>query len=165
VAEQLAEYKVDKSSWERGPWDDEPDRVDFVHAGFACMALRGPMGNWCGYVGVPKEHPAYGKGYDDVDVRVHGGLTYAARCCGHICHVPQPGMPDDVFWFGFDCGHAFDVSPGLEARMRGIHMPLMRYPMEVYRDLPYVRSEIESLAEQLAAVQSPAPPQEPDAAA
>jgi hypothetical protein len=148
--ETIAEFKVDKSGWGEGPWQNEPDRVDFVHCGLACMGLRGPMGNWCGYVGVPKEHPAYGKAYDDVDVNVHGGLTYAAPCRGHICHVPEPGMPDDVFWFGFDCGHFMDVSPAMEARLRELRAPLPHGPMEVYRDLSYVRSEIEGLAKQLA---------------
>ena len=31
---------------------------------------------WNGYVGLPDEHPCSGKGYDDIDVNVHGGLTY-----------------------------------------------------------------------------------------
>lgn len=33
---------------------------------------------------------------------VHGGLTYSDRCHDDICHVPAPGEPDDVWWFGFD---------------------------------------------------------------
>ncbi len=33
---QAKEYKVDKSQWPDGPWKNEPDRVDFVHAGYAC---------------------------------------------------------------------------------------------------------------------------------
>ena len=38
----------DKTRWADGPWMNEPDRVDFVHAGFACFALRNYMGVWCG---------------------------------------------------------------------------------------------------------------------
>ena len=42
------------AAWGQGPWDDEPDRVDFEHAGFPCLLLRNPrLGQWCGYVAVP----------------------------------------------------------------------------------------------------------------
>lgn len=153
-----ADYKVDKSTWARGPWDTEPDRVDWVHAGLACLALRHPRyGNWCGYAAVPREHPAYGKKAGDVHADAHWGLNYAAPCDGLICHTPQPGMPDDVWWFGFDAGHAFDLCPGFEARERSMGIPLLLprspgFPCEVYRTLDYMRQEIEGLAEQLAAM-------------
>lgn len=154
------DYKVDKSSWGDGPWQSEPDRVDFVFAGLACLALRGSphLGHWCGYVGVPREHPLYGVPYDQTPgLEVHGGLTYSDRCSGDICHVPAPGMPDDVWWFGFDCGHAGDLSPGMEKFRRDVIEPALgRYDMrEVYRELPYVRAEIEHLAAQLAAMMLP----------
>ena len=150
---------IDKSAWGAGPWQDEPDRVEFVHAGFACLANRrgDELGHWCGYVGVPREHPAYGKSYNDVDVEVHGGLTYAAKCEGEICHVPAPGMPDDVWWLGFDCAHAGDLGPGLRATLRSLDVPENPFFRDVYRDLPYVRREIEQLAEQLAAMRPARP--------
>jgi hypothetical protein len=34
------------------------------------------LGTLCGYMGVPPVHPWYGKHCDDLDVEVHGGLTY-----------------------------------------------------------------------------------------
>lgn len=118
-------YKWEKSAWGPGPWDDEPDRVEWrepTMPGLVCLVARGPMGNWCGYVAVPPGHPAHGADYNDVEVSVHGGLTYAERCqagpAAFVCHVPAPGEPDDVWWLGFDCGHAFDYSPAMEARMR-----------------------------------------------
>jgi len=39
--------------------------------------MRVGWGN--GYVHIPKTHPLYGKGYDEIDVDVHGGLTYAEK--------------------------------------------------------------------------------------
>jgi hypothetical protein len=118
---------------------------------------RNRMGVWCGYAAVPPGHPYHGKRYDEVDVEVHGGLTYAAACAGEICHKPAAGEPHDVWWFGFDCGHAWDLAPGYskvvdEVRnMAGLE-PRPRFPDEVYRDAAYVRSEVEQLAEQLAEV-------------
>ena len=140
-------YRVDKTGWRKGPWMTEPDRVDFRHAGFPCLILRQrDVGFLCGYVGVPPGHVAHGKDYGDVDVNVHGELSYSAACDGErICHVPEPGEPDDVHWLGFDCMHTFDMAP---VRPDGWYFVADRQ----YRDVAYVRREVESLAEQLAAM-------------
>lgn len=164
----VPELAVDRSIWGAGPWQDEPDRVEFEHAGLPCLALRNHHGIWCGYAAVPPGHPLHGKPYDEIDVDVHGGLTYANVCAGHICHVPKPGEPDNVWWFGFDCGHGGDFSPGMHASLQ-LHgfregnydhataVAAATWLVEVYRDLPYVRAEIERLAGQLAELTSPAP--------
>lgn len=152
---------VDKSTWPRGPWDDEPDRLEWrtpAAPGFACLIVRGRVGALCGYVGVPPGHPAHGQDRDGAvlhDVFVHGGLTFAGPCQteGHaderICHVPEPGESDDVWWLGFDCAHAGDISPGLGIGRAGI------FPGDVYRDVAYVRAEVVGLALQLATMGVP----------
>jgi hypothetical protein len=137
---ELPEY--DPTKWIRGEWDNEPNRVDFIHAGFSCFILRAPIGHLCGYVGVPNTHSCYNKHYNDIDVDVHGGLTYGEKCQGVICHIPEPGMPDDVKWFGFDCAHSGDLSPS-------IHMRFM-HSYTTYRNIGFVTREVKSLAEQLA---------------
>lgn len=60
-----------------------------------------PAGWGNGYIGVPPEHPWFGKDYDDIDCSVHGGLTYGAD------HAPKQ-EPDGYWWFGFDTGHCED---------------------------------------------------------
>jgi hypothetical protein len=172
------EYKVDKSTWGAGEWQNEPDRVDFGHAGFACLALRHPEhGHFCGYVAVPREHPRYGRPHDELgDLEFHHGINYAAPCDegGLVCHVPAPGMPSDVWWIGGDFGHWQDVCPGRDARLRevigqgraaglaDVVAPFARlleddFPRSTYRNLAYVRREIESLAEQLRAMRPARP--------
>jgi hypothetical protein len=157
---------IDKSAWGDGPWQTEPDRVEWEHAGLPCLALRSEMGgNWCGYAAVLPGHPLHGTFDDDLDVHVHGGLTYANRCDGErICHVPKPGEPDDVWWFGFDCGHAWDIMPAMDARTRAygqrpIHELFPEGPGELlrtmYRTLDYVQAETNRLAEQLAVWKEP----------
>lgn len=153
--DQILHPTIDKSTWGPGPWQDEPDRVDFTHAGLTCLALRGHHGVWCGYVAVPPGHPLHGTVYQDIDVQVHGGLTYSQTGARPIGHVPAPGDPDAVWWIGFDCGHDVrDRLPGMEACLRAAQIPpLPPLPPgceDVYRDLPYVRGEIRSLADQLA---------------
>jgi len=131
-------HTVDRSKWPAGPWDMEPeDRVDFVHDGFACLMLRNAVGAWCGYVGVPPGHKWHGVDYEDIPViTVHGGLTYSFECSGSICHVPEPGMPDDVWWLGFDTAHSGDRTPLFS--LDGI-----------YRTKEYVENEIRHLVRQV----------------
>jgi hypothetical protein len=139
----------DRSQWGAGPWDNEPEnRIEFEHAGLPCILHRGCGGAWCGYVGLSTSHPAHGKDYDDVNVEVHGGLTYGEACQGHICHVPKPGEPEDLHWFGFDCNHAWDIAPGM-ARHFSMSPEMMDM---VYRDVNYAKAETMRLAEQLAAM-------------
>lgn len=151
MTESLHREPIDKSTWGDGPWQTEPDRVEWDHAGLPCLALRNHWGNWCGYAAVPPGHPLHGQDYDSVDVDVHGSLTYADRCDGPICHVPKPGEPDDVWWFGFDCGHCFDVMPAMDARALARHEAPLHFPNASYKTLDYVQAETNRLAEQLAA--------------
>jgi len=162
--DQIETPAIDKSTWGDGPWQQEPDRLDFVHAGYACLVTRHPRhGHLCGYVGVDETHPLFGDPYQETpeEIDVHGGLTYSARCSGQVCHVPAPGMPEDVWWFGFDAAHGGDLSPGIAAREREYAPPLPSIPgfCERYRSLEYMRCETESLAEQLRALASQ--PQQP----
>jgi len=157
----------DKSTWGKGPWHGEPDRVEWRHAGLPCLAIRNHHGAWCGYAAVPPRHPLHGKDYDTPDVRVHGGVTYASLCADGICHVAKPGEPEDVWWFGFDCMHSGDFAPAMHARTRRLGGPFRdeAYDHEaavaalasetvrrdVYRTLDYVLAETNQLAEWLAA--------------
>ena len=157
---------VDKSEWGPGPWNDEPDKVQWIdeETDLDCLLHRGPGGHWCGYVGVGPDHPWHGIGYSqcvepetcgeewhyectpDGRLSAHGGITFAAPCADTedesrgVCHIAGPGRPDPVWWFGFDCAHAGDKSPRWGS---GIGY-------ERYRDRSYVENEVRSLAKQLA---------------
>lgn len=130
-----------------GPWKTERHRVEFEHAGLRCILARNQMLAWCGYVGVPAGHPAYGMDYDDVDVSVHGGLTYAEACRAPVCHIAEN---DELWWLGFDCAHAGDLVPTMIELNEKIRRNFPRAPEDEYRDEAYVTAEVKSLAEQLA---------------
>ena len=174
---------VDRSGWGRGPWDDEPmDKTNWIDPAtdMDCMTVRNSGGAWCGYVGIPNDHPLYGASYNnkviiegdaaelsvsdkgiipafiaameydkdnpdrtnlDAVIACHGGLNYADKCGGHICHVPEEGRPDDVWWFGFDCSHAGDFSPD--------HVKYKGYANGTYKTLDYVKRQCTALAAQL----------------
>ena len=80
------------------------------------------LGFLCGYVEIDEDNKLYGKYYDEINLNVHGGLTYGRYHVSHKC------------LYGFDCGHSYDFSFINE---NGI-----------YRDMNYVASECEKLAEQ-----------------
>jgi len=153
--------------WGEGPWNDEPDHDVWVDpvTDLDCMINRGPSGSWCGYVGVGPDHPWHGKHYDEVDVGVHGGLTYSAACeeGGEICHVPWPNREHDIWWFGFDCIHWGDIAPKMEADLRELRQRVPQvehaffegedtFMRRTYKDMAYVIGEVLSLAQQLKAV-------------
>lgn len=55
-----------------------------------------------GYVGVPVGHVWHNVGYDDINVSVHGGLTYAENI------NPVTQEEDGLWWVGFDVCHSGD---------------------------------------------------------
>lgn len=139
---------LDRSSWPKGEWSDEPDKMQWQDetTGLPCLIVRNRMGALCGYVGVAEGHPAFDVHYDEVNVDVHGGLTFADFCQPNdgdegICHVPDEGEPERVYWLGFDCAHCWDVTPAWPDG----------FGEGSYKNIPYVQNECRQLAAQLAA--------------
>jgi hypothetical protein len=137
---------IDKSTWPfHGPWDNEPDKIQWLdkETRFPCLIVRNPhLGALYGYVGVDKNHPAFGRDYNDIDVSVHGGLIYSTFCqeTEHgICHLVEEGEDDNTYWLGFDCAHFGDYSPSLT----------MFDSIGEYRTIDYVKNEVANLAKQL----------------
>ena len=163
-----------------GPWDDEPDKIQWIDlvTDLDCLIVRNRMGGLCGYVGVAPDHPLHGKHYSDClredctdefcyghspesELVVHGGLTFSNRCADGdpvegICHIPEPGRPHDVWWFGFDCGHHMDMQPQdlILAAVRNFQYPFTDPRTDpfrtTYRDVEYVKGQCVLLAAQLA---------------
>lgn len=149
------EHEREKLEWGSGPWQNEPNRVEWQHLGVTCIAHRGFGGSWCGYASVLPNHPFHGKGYSEIydKISVHGGLTYSSACQGHICHTPAEEQPDNLWWFGFDCDHAGDLMPALRSRLvklgQDFNSPL--FHEDHYWTLEEVQEETNYLAEQLLA--------------
>jgi hypothetical protein len=145
--------RVDRTGWDEGPWSSEPDRIEWRYGGFPCLIVRNGIGALCGYVGVPLGSKLGNGSYDDVDVQVHGGLTFGGACRpgSPICHTPQPGE-SEVYWYGFDCCHAYDYSPSNSKYVRGRSDGLFAQGDDVYRDVAFVTEEVQRLADQLGAI-------------
>lgn len=217
---ELKYSHIDKSAWGVGPWQSEPDKLQWqTAAGLLGLIVRNNGGALCGYVGISATHPYFGINYsgctltpkcDELycshlpELDVHGGLTFSDFCHaptpaawekwrsnirsriaaavqfpkgdmaeeirtkGHlldnyeawcryiesaaICHSPEDGEPDHVWWFGFDCAHSGDFCPKYAHIYESLHPESSIFADGHYRDLVYVRREVESLAEQLVKV-------------
>ena len=113
--------------------DKEGDFDEWIDedTGYLCRIRRTrPYACWCGYVRVPEGHNSYGQSYDDVDVNVHGGLTFGIK------DFADGEIIKGFWWFGFDCGHTGDLMPYL-------------WTDGVYRTKEYVKNECKELARQL----------------
>jgi hypothetical protein len=168
---------IDKSTWGDGPWQTEPDELEWTdeRTGLKCHIKRHPhMGMLCGYVSVPPGHVLYGWGYGDhikvrpeflqgtinevsiisvfasglsengtmridIALKAHGGISWSGE--------PPWDSNDGLWWFGFDCGHAFDLCPGMAARERALGLSPDRH--DTYRDIEYVKQNCADLAFQL----------------
>lgn len=126
------------------PWETEPNNAEWEdkRTGYKCRIVRHDhFGHLCGYVGIPKNHPLYGKHYSDdevADIHTHGGLTYA-----------QEG--EELWWFGFDCSHSGDLSPRMLMHILDRELLNLRnfHRDEVYRTWDYVENEVRELVRQL----------------
>jgi hypothetical protein len=137
---------------EHRPWETEPDKLDWVHepTRYKCKIRRHHYSlHLNGYVGIPYGHVWYGQNYNDTTLPepgVHGGVTFTGRM------LETKGRA--VWWVGFDCGHASDMSPGVVMQLLNtkyedtatLHL-FDKYTE--YRDIDYVRNQCNTLAENL----------------
>lgn len=99
------------------------------HNGMECVIAQGF--DLCGYVKVPPNHAASGKHYDNVDVDVHGGLTFCQRAM------------DGGWWLGFDTSHGGDRLVFPRPNGHTLIIPGTVWTRET------VKAEVERLADQL----------------
>lgn len=191
TADHKHTYRVDRTGWASGPWDGEPDLVCWVTVGYPAALIRHKnRGHFCGYVGVPREHP-WVINAPEAESECHGGITWRStertRVRGDNFPVwlppslacdeeralqaailsdlredtPRGAYADwlrehgrdseadllvgsrDLFWFGFDAGHGWDTSPGLDV-LFPFHL---HSDYATYRDVAYMREQTEILAD------------------
>lgn len=129
------------------PWITEPYQIVWTdeETNLPCVMIRQSMGFWCGYVGVPKDHPLFLTEYEEIecDIDVHGGLTFSDYLSNEVVlttweNYHQSDHYLDAWFFGFDCSHIDDL------------VPLSPFPRGgVYRDAEYVQKQCKLLARQL----------------
>lgn len=148
--------------------------------GYTCVVVSTDMGHRCGYVGVPKSHPLYGKEYgdpmpeitqkdlDDEPIGKRGIVPIFLFACGSRDTVSldlyfdihggltyskgndYPIDQPETWWFGFDCAHSGDAPDDDIFRRLGGENSKHYQRVGAIRSEAYVVAECESLARQLA---------------
>lgn len=103
----------------------EPDQCEWEYKNMHCCTLRhNRLGHWRGYVLIPQiMHEQI-----DIDyIEMHGGHSFNRNHNGDL-------------WIGFDCGHSWDIVPGIGSR----------YDHDArYRGFAYVTKQVHSIVDQI----------------
>ena len=131
----------------------ESSFLDFTYKGYACRIIRNlVMFHLMGYVALERGHAFYGVSDYDINISVHGGMTYASlgrpnavvkdTMTNKLCYieVPYRNEPKDAWWIGFDCAHAGDTIPA---------MPGISDKMDTYKNIEFVKKELCEMVDQL----------------
>ncbi len=148
---------VDRSDWQsvgdKYPWVMEPDELCFVSHDYLCAITRTRLGNLCGYVSIPVDHIYYGKHHNAIfpHVDIHGGLSYSGFNEFREIFYPEP--PNLLWWFGYDCAHAYDLVPGLAhsqlMQSKGIKYPRGIGTEPTYKTIAFCKLQCTRMARQL----------------
>lgn len=146
--------------------------MDFDAHGMKCHITKGPMGHWCGYVGIPQTHPWHGKDYDSevrvpdevrdrpIDVDKVGAINLfcAAGKSESVAEgiVPMVLAIDVHGGLTYARDHAPNQKPdglwwlGFDCAHAGdACTPQEADERNIYRDESYVKGECDALAKQL----------------
>ena len=122
-------------------WWDDP---------LPCLAARDMfLGCWRGFVGLGNDHSYHGRELPEL-LRIEGGLDVLTSAYGGVCwagFLPEKcnEHSDRLWWLGIETNHGEDVMPllKLDAAISG---------GRTYKDLHFVRREVNGLARKLVGV-------------
>ena len=102
----------------------------FDYKGYKCMIKNNSMYNTkLGHIVIPNNDKLYNAKWDEIDINVHGGITFA-------------GELDGEFVIGFDCMHFFDLD------MKDNEEDAAKI-FECNKTIDYVRQELKNAVEQI----------------
>ena len=145
----IIDSNVKLQSFGYGEWVEEADEATFNYKEIDCRIHRNDFGSLCGYCKIPENHSWFEKSYDDIDVDIHGGLTFAQK-------------EEDGYWIGFDCSHYGDISPVSERiRIKGNDLfpipehlkhqtkKLKKLMYPTYKNMAFCIEECKKMADQI----------------
>ena len=101
--------------------------------------MSNSAGVLCGYVTLPEGHPWIGKEYMDIDVEVHGGLSFG-------CLMIRGWV------IGFDCAHGTDLVPSIGKMNKIYGIDPQRRPANnhsiTYKNVKFVIEQCKSIVDQ-----------------
>jgi hypothetical protein len=140
--------EVDRQGWAEGPWDHEPDQLEWLEQGvYCCLSRQRVTGRWQGYIALPETHLWHKSSYRSLNkhfgdkLPAHGGVSYSRFRGSYPFRYAD--VSKEHWIIGYNCGHLGDLQPGIQARNPD---PLL-YLGLVYRNLSYNLDIVKSLVE------------------
>lgn len=126
--------KPHQSKFGIGPWNEEPDKLEWVESTpfgeVVCLIHRHPdLGFLRGYISIKQrfETPLM----ESAKEAFHGGVTHAEY------------IDNDLIMIGFDCAHIRDMIP-YQNKRRDLFPNLPAYPKDyTYKDLGFCKDVIQ----------------------
>ena len=120
---------------------------EFDYKDYHCVCTFNRMGFRCGYVGVSTTHPCYGVDYltgEPNEIDCHWGLTYSGDGSNF-------GSTDNLWYFGFGCGHYMDGTEVDLAKEYGLveerqYLVLKEFE-DAHKDLGYIVKDLHFVEE------------------
>ena len=97
------------------------------------------------YVKIPEEHKYYKKGYDDIPIECHGGLTFSSHRLSYDDFRFNPIVLQDSWWIGWDYAHAGDYTGYDEMFNRGLYKNKKWTTKEIYKEVKKVISQLRKM--------------------
>lgn len=105
------------------------------------------LGVLCGYVEIPKNHPAFNKDYSELQIDCHGGLTFSGKLYDL---KDNPIVLNSGWWIGFDCGHfSNDYIPFMQFLLNRYD----KISIKNYKNADFVKNELKNICAQLKAME------------
>lgn len=145
---------LNKKNFPPGDWMKEPDYCEWVQNELTCLALRDmKLGMWRGFVALTKEHVYFGKTLQHIVneelfeyLDVHGGISVAGKLPPKYKELNK-----DRWWMGFECALGEDLLPLAKLDVNDA-LQASVLEQQTYKDIHFVRREINYLAKKLAKV-------------
>lgn len=138
-----------KNNFPPGKWSSEPDLCYWENI-LPCLAIRDmAMGIWKGFVAIDEAHPLYGKPIDElillpevieISTEVYGGISSAGRFPPKYKEFGK-----NYWWVGIETSNGADLMPLLKWDNGDPNMAKMT-STQTYKDLRFIRKEINKLA-------------------
>ena len=115
--------------------------MEAEYKGYKYMTIA-YIGTINGYVEIPKDNPLYGKHYDEIDIKCHGGLTFSGE------------MGDFEYCIGFDTNHLGDAKSTNPKHYWGkeeecIWNQMVNCEGDTFKDEEYVENECKKIINQI----------------
>lgn len=146
---------------EYSPWYNEPDKVQWEDeaTGFPCLAIRGELGAWHGYVGVDTSHPLFGITHQEINKNefiLYGGLTFTGSSQKvkkgeediGICYISRGEEVTDIWWLGFNYAHCWNYVPSVDFNPL-VSSDAVYFSEKYYGSIERIKIECQAFAIQL----------------